>query len=83
MCVILYVSNLLNDTDGDHHHFSPNHQSVFNRCWEKIRYSDLSIVVCELLMVPKSQHVTRGDRAFAVRAPQLWNSLPEISSVIF
>ena len=29
-----------------------------------------------LLKVPKSHLVTRGDRAFAVRAPQLWNSLP-------
>ena len=30
-----------------------------------------------LLMVPKSRLVTKGDRAFAVRAPKLWNALPE------
>ncbi len=29
-----------------------------------------------LLMVPKSRLVTKGDRAFAIRAPKLWNSLP-------
>ena len=29
-----------------------------------------------LLMVPRSRLITKGDRAFAVRAPQLWNSLP-------
>ena len=29
-----------------------------------------------LLMVPKSRLVSKGDRAFAVRAPQLWNSVP-------
>ncbi len=29
-----------------------------------------------LLMVPKSQLVTKGDRVFAIRAPTLWNSLP-------
>ena len=30
-----------------------------------------------LLEVPKSRLVTKGDRAFAVQAPRLWNSLPE------
>ncbi|KAF7644272.1 hypothetical protein LDENG_00224820, partial [Lucifuga dentata] len=30
-----------------------------------------------LLTVPESHLVTKGDRAFAVRAPKLWNSLPE------
>ncbi|KAF7647979.1 hypothetical protein LDENG_00163720 [Lucifuga dentata] len=29
-----------------------------------------------LLVVPRSQLVLRGDRAFAVRAPKLWNTLP-------
>ena len=29
-----------------------------------------------LLMVPRSRLITKGDRAFAVHAPQLWNSLP-------
>ena len=29
-----------------------------------------------LLMVPKSRLVTKGDQAFAVRAPRLWTSLP-------
>ena len=29
-----------------------------------------------LLTVPKSRSVTKGDQAFAVRAPRLWNSLP-------
>ena len=29
-----------------------------------------------LLMVPKSRLITKGGRAFAVRAPRLWNSLP-------
>ena len=29
-----------------------------------------------LLMVLRSRLITKGDRAFAVRAPQLWNSLP-------
>ncbi len=27
-------------------------------------------------MVPKSRLVTKGDRAFSIRAPKLWNSLP-------
>ncbi len=30
-----------------------------------------------LLMVPKSRLVTKGGRAFAIRAPKPWNSLPE------
>uniref|UniRef100_A0A3B3HB31 Reverse transcriptase domain-containing protein n=1 Tax=Oryzias latipes TaxID=8090 RepID=A0A3B3HB31_ORYLA len=30
-----------------------------------------------LLTIPQSRLKTRGDRAFAVRAPTLWNSLPE------
>ena len=30
----------------------------------------------KLLKVPRSNLVTRGDRAFAVAAPQLWNDLP-------
>jgi len=30
-----------------------------------------------LLAVPKSRLRTKGDRAFSVRAPQLWNNLPE------
>ncbi|XP_041848233.1 uncharacterized protein LOC121644403 [Melanotaenia boesemani] len=30
-----------------------------------------------LLTVPPSRLLTRGDRAFSVRAPKLWNSLPE------
>ncbi|KAF7645912.1 hypothetical protein LDENG_00196260 [Lucifuga dentata] len=30
-----------------------------------------------LLVVPKSRLVTKGDRAFAIHAPRLWNSLPE------
>jgi len=30
-----------------------------------------------LLVIPCSRLKTRGDRAFAVRAPTLWNSLPE------
>ena len=29
-----------------------------------------------LLHVPRSNLVSRGDRAFAVAAPQLWNALP-------
>jgi len=29
-----------------------------------------------LLTVPRSRLKTRGDRAFAVAAPKLWNSLP-------
>ena len=29
-----------------------------------------------LLDVPKSRLITKGDRAFAVAAPKLWNSLP-------
>ncbi len=29
-----------------------------------------------LLLVPKSRLFTKGDRAFAIRAPKLWNSLP-------
>ena len=29
-----------------------------------------------LLTVPKSRLVTKGDRAFAIRAPHLWNALP-------
>ena len=33
---------------------------------------------CDLLLldVPRSRLKTRGDRAFAVAAPRLWNSLP-------
>ena len=27
--------------------------------------------------VPTATHVTKGDRAFAVQAPRLWNALPE------
>ncbi|KAF7649266.1 hypothetical protein LDENG_00144190, partial [Lucifuga dentata] len=30
-----------------------------------------------LLVVPKSHLVTKGNRASAIRAPRLWNSLPE------
>ena len=30
-----------------------------------------------LLATPTARLVTKGDRAFSVRAPQLWNSLPE------
>ena len=30
----------------------------------------------KLLKVPRSYLVTRGDRAFSVAAPQLWNDLP-------
>ena len=29
-----------------------------------------------LLNVPRTHLVTRGDRAFAARAPKLWNALP-------
>ena len=29
-----------------------------------------------LLEVPHTKFVTRGDRAFAARAPRLWNALP-------
>jgi len=28
------------------------------------------------LIVPATQHTTMGDRAFAVTAPRVWNSLP-------
>ena len=31
-----------------------------------------------LLVVPRARLRTRGDRAFAVAAPKLWNSLPII-----
>ena len=30
-----------------------------------------------LLTIPKSRLKTKGDRAFAIRAPRLWNALPE------
>ncbi|KAF7650466.1 hypothetical protein LDENG_00125910, partial [Lucifuga dentata] len=30
-----------------------------------------------LLVVPRFCHVSKGDRAFSVPAPRLWNSLPE------
>ncbi len=30
-----------------------------------------------LLSVPESRLITKGDRAFAIRAPRLWNDLPE------
>ena len=36
-----------------------------------LRSSDMA-----LLDLPWSNRVTKGDRAFAVRAPTLWNSLP-------
>ena len=29
-----------------------------------------------LLVVPRTNRVTKGDRAFAARAPRLWNNLP-------
>lgn len=30
-----------------------------------------------LLVVPKSRLITKGDRAFSIKAPRLWNSLPK------
>lgn len=38
-----------------------------------LRASDASFLV-----VPRSKYIHRGDKAFAVRAPKLWNDLPEI-----
>jgi len=30
-----------------------------------------------LLAIPKSRLKSKGDRAFAIRTPRLWNDLPE------
>ena len=30
----------------------------------------------ELLVTPRAQLVTKGDKAFVIRAPKLWNAFP-------
>ena len=45
-------------------------EHIYRSC--NLRSASLS-----LLAVPRSKLATQGDQAFSVRAPRLWNSLPD------